>query len=79
MCGDMNQVVDGTLRLGSSGDGLRAPKLASPPVATRNGLALLLLGSAILTHEFCYRAQNFWRNSTFRFSPGSSCPSAGTR
>ena len=30
-------------------------QLASPPVATRNGLARLLLESAILTHRFCYR------------------------
>ena len=33
------------------------PQLASPPVATRNGLACLLLESAILTHKFCYRAK----------------------
>ena len=32
------------------------PQLAAPPVATRNGLACLLLESAILTHKFCYRA-----------------------
>jgi len=30
--------------------------LASPPVATRYGLARLLLGSAILAHIFCHRA-----------------------
>src|ERR1035441_1423919 len=30
-------------------------QLASPPVATRNGLACLLLESAILTHRLCYR------------------------
>jgi len=31
-------------------------QLASPPVATRNGLASLLLESAIMTRKFCYRA-----------------------
>src|ERR1019366_1109236 len=33
-------------------------QLASPPVATRNGLACLLLESAILTHRLCYRPIN---------------------
>ena len=31
-------------------------QLASPPVATRNGLDRLLLGSAILTRKFCHTA-----------------------
>ena len=31
-------------------------KLASPPVATRNGLACLLLKCAILPHRFCNTA-----------------------
>src|SRR5208337_897777 len=33
-------------------------QLASPPVATRNGLACLLPECAILTHKFCHRAKN---------------------
>jgi hypothetical protein len=43
-------------RRASGGDGFRAHKLASPPVATRNGLARRLPKSAIFTHKFCYRA-----------------------
>ena len=35
-------------------------QLASPPVATRNGLASLLLESAIMTRKFCYRAEIPW-------------------
>jgi len=31
-------------------------QLASPPVATRNGLACRLLEYPILTHRFCHRA-----------------------
>ncbi len=45
-------------RQASGGDGFRAPKLASPQVATRNGLASLPLECAILTHRFCHRAGN---------------------
>src|SRR5208337_987557 len=33
-------------------------QLASPPVATRNGLACLLAECAILTHKFCHRADS---------------------
>jgi hypothetical protein len=39
-------------------------QLALPPVATRNGLACLPLGCAILTHKFCYRAKNKLNNMT---------------
>ena len=31
--------------------------LASPPVATRNGLGCLAPGCAILTHKLCYRPE----------------------
>ena len=36
--------------------GASSLQLASPPVATRNGLACLLPECAILTHKFCHRA-----------------------
>ena len=44
-------------RRASGGDGFRAHKLASPPVATRNGLARRLPKSPVFTHKFCYRAE----------------------
>src|SRR5208282_1965013 len=40
-------------------------QLASPPVATRNGLACLLAECAILTHKFCHRALLFKRSIAF--------------
>ena len=46
-------------------------QLASPPVATRNGLASLLLECAILAHKLCYRPGYFhkWFMATQDINP----------
>ena len=54
------------------------PQLVSPPVATRNGLARLLLGSAILAHIFCHRAGIsslawFWGELSQRVNDPHAC------
>src|SRR5208337_4904681 len=47
-------------------------QLASPPVATRNGLACLLAECAILTHKFCHRASISNRRFSYMFAPPST-------
>src|SRR5208283_2606674 len=47
-------------------------QLASPPVATRNGLACLLAECAILTHKFCHRAAISNRRFSYMFAPPST-------
>ncbi len=46
--------------------------LASPPVATRNGLACLPQKCAILTHKFCYKPK-IWDYIANYLDPGFQC------
>ncbi len=52
-------------------------QLASPPVATRNGLACLLLKCAILPHKFCHTTKT--TNAFASNHHPTSKPQAGQR